>query len=97
MWTDLFVNTREQKASFMYIHVIVFFFKTIFIKSADRDVTSPVLHENNVTFWSETDYSLSVVFTCIDNISFNFSASEQPFSLPKINGYSGLVLRFIRS
>ena len=53
-----------------------FFFKTNFIKRADRDVTSPVLHENNVTFWPESDYSLSVVFTCIANISFNFSAPE---------------------
>ena len=75
------MNTREQKASFMYIHVVVVcFFKTIFIKRADRDVTSPVLHENNyfhgVTFWPESDYSLSVVFTCIANISFDFSASE---------------------
>ena len=72
----MFVNTREQKASFMYIHVIVFFFKTIFIKRVGRDVTSPVLHENNVTFWPESDYSLSLVFTCIANMSFNFSASE---------------------
>ena len=76
----MFVYTRERKASFMYIHVIVFccffFVKTIFIKRADRDVTSPVLHENNVTFWPESDYSLSVVFTCIANISFIFSASE---------------------
>ena len=61
----------------MYIHVIVFFFfKTIFIKRADRDVSSPVLHENNVTFWPESDYSLSVVFTCLANISVNFSASD---------------------
>ena len=72
----MFVNTREQKASFMYIHVIVFFLSKIFLKRADRDVTSPVLHENNVIFWPVSDYSLSVVFTCIANISFNFSASE---------------------
>ena len=48
-------------------------------KVPDRDVTTPVLHENtmsDVTFWSESDNSLSVVFTSIANISFNFSASE---------------------
>ena len=49
----------------MYIYVIVFF-KSVFINRADRDVT----------FRLESDYSLSVVFTCIANISINFSASE---------------------
>ena len=67
----MLVNTREQKASFMYIHVIVFFVffskHFFFINRADRDVTSPVLHENKVTFWPESDYSLPVVFTCIAN------------------------------
>ena len=60
----------------MYIHMIVYFSKLFFIKRADRDVTSPVLRENNVTFWPESGYSSSVVLTCIANISFNFSASE---------------------
>ena len=44
----MFVNTREQKVSFMYIHVIVFFSKLFFIKRADRDITSPVLRETIV-------------------------------------------------
>ena len=36
--------------SFMYIHVIVFFFQKYFYKRTDRDVKSPVLHENNCIF-----------------------------------------------
>ena len=75
---DRFVLQYTGAESVIHVHSCdsLFFFKTIFIKRADRDVTSPVLHENNVTFWPESDYSLSVVFTCIANISLNFSASE---------------------
>ena len=34
------------------------------------------LYFHDVIFWPESDFSLSVVFTRIVNISFNFSASE---------------------
>ena len=80
---DRFVRQYTGAKSVIHVHscdsqsfFLFFFLKAIFIKRADRDVTSPVLHENSVTFWPESDYSLSVVFTCIANISFNFSASE---------------------
>ena len=56
------------------------FFKTIFIKpqivTLRRQYCMKPLYFHDVTFWPESDYSLSVVFTCIANISFNFSASE---------------------
>ena len=81
---DRFVHQYTGAKSVIHVHSCdscFFFFKTIFKKRANRDVTSPVLHENklyfyDITYWPESDYSLSVVFTCIANKSFNFSASE---------------------
>ena len=80
---DRFVRQYTGAKSVIHVHscdsfffFFFVFFKTIFIKRADRDVTSLVLYENNETFWPESYYSLSIDFTCIANISFNFSASE---------------------
>ena len=61
-------------------------------------MTKPVLHENNVTFRPESDYSLSVVLQAKLTYLLIFLRPSNPaYSLPKINGYSGVVLRFIRS